>query len=278
MYTCPVCSKEFAIYFIYDLHFTKCKENNMKMVVGCGGSGGSGGGGSGSGGSGGGSGDDDGDDDGLVNSLSILSYKNKHVELSKKLDMELDMNTNIINEIKREMKQLELRICRLEKRDNKISNLRPPMNDYMNWVRSLKITEEDKENSLSDLVGTIKDILIRNNFQTCGIFYKWYCGKDMNMIKILVGKKVVGTNMIILGYKWEYMNKNELTVFVDYFWNIFKTELIDWYNKNMGGSGGSGGGGSAQIVELYNKYYKNVMLISENCILKKMKEFIVKNI
>lgn len=247
MYVCSICLKEFAISFIYNLHITKCKKNDFgdKISINKVES------------------NNDDDDDPLL----LLSYKNEYKELSMKVNNKLSNGTMLV-EIKNKLKELDLRISKLEKRNNKISNMGLPLNDYMNWIKSLEITMEDKKESFVDLIGVIKQILIRNKFKESGIFHKWYCGKDMKTVKLLIGKKVVGINMIIISYKWEYMKKSDIIALIDYFWNIFKMELINCYKEKLYCLSG-------ENKKIYDQYYKNVMLISENHIVKEIKEFII---
>jgi hypothetical protein len=239
MYKCSICSKEFAIEFIYNSHFTKCKE---KAVC-------------------------DDDDDGEVKTSSSSS--------SSSILIDSSVLSNLINK----QNELEYRISKLEKH-NRVSDLSLPLNDYMNWIKSLNITLDDKTKSFYGVINAIKNILIRNDFQHSGIFYKWQSGKKIT--KILVGKKVVGANSVILSYKWYYMTNPDIVIIVDYFLNIFKMALIDWYNEN-----------ESKIThrlcddftrddlplrKLYDKYYKNVMSVNDNTIVAELKQFILAKI
>jgi hypothetical protein len=98
-----------------------------------------------------------------------------------------------------------------------------------------------------------------------------------NTDKILIGKKVIGINLIILSYKWHYMKNADINNIIYYFWNIFKTELINWYENNKGDIINNDENDDEPIFKsLYNKYYKNVILISENIIIREIKDFIIK--
>jgi hypothetical protein len=200
--------------------------------------------------------------------FSILLYKTQYKDLLKQVNSKIDINN--LNNIKDELIKLESRIFELEKKNNKKSNLLIPKTDYMSWIKSLNITIDDIKESYIDLIGVIKNILIRNKFQLAGIFYKWNCGKKLKTVKILVSKKIIGKNGIILSYNWKYMLKNDIIDIIDYFWNIFKLDFIDWSNNiNLN---------NEKNKNLYEKYYKNIMLISENLIIKEIKNFILKKI
>ena len=92
-------------------------------------------------------------------------------------------------------------------------------------------------------------------------------------MKLLVGKKVVGDNLIILNYKWHYAKNNDISCLIDHFWDIFKMELIDWYNNNKDNCDNN-----KIFKKKYETYYKNVMLISENLIIKEIKQMIIKKL
>jgi hypothetical protein len=266
MYKCAICYKEFAIEFIYNSHITKCQETACRTNIAvC---------------------DNvlvkelspDGDDavsDDAVSDDAVCDIETS-MEKMEKGDCLLIM-ANLFNR----QKELEHRLAKLEKY-NKVSDLALPMNDYMSWIKTLNITVDDKKNSFRGVINVIKGILMRYRFQYLGIFYKWRCGKDMNKSKILVGKKVVGANMVILSYKWCYMTKADIVQIVDYFWNIFKMELNEWYMKNESKITCNNCDDFMQkelpLRDLYNKYYKNVMLISETYMLREIKEFILAKI
>lgn len=180
------------------------------------------------------------------------------------------VGVDILRDMYEKQKELELRIHKLENIDNKkhrITDLPLPINDYMLWIQSIEITVEDKMNAFYNMIGVITDLLTRNRIKYSGIFYKWKCGKTLDACKMLVGKKIAGSNGIILGYKWYYMKSNDIVQIVDYFCNIFKMELIDWYNKNENNIKNKIDNNHV----LYERYYDNVILINERLVIKEIK-------
>lgn len=278
MYICLICSKEFSIYFIYNLHFTKCKENDVKTKRR----------------------DNEKEETSLIlykeEDTSLILYKEENTSLTlykeedtsltlyKKKDIDVDflnkqnnkLTPNILNEIKIKLKEFGLGIIKFDNR-NKKSDILLPSNDYMNWIKTLDITIKDKNESFINVINVIKNILLRNKFQYSKVFYKFYCGKDNKTIKILVSKKILGINSIILSYKWEYMIQKDFIELIDYFWNIFKIELIDWYkiNKEQIINKEETINNDKNYKRMYEQYYKNVMLIYEKEIIKEIKCFII---
>ena len=306
MYICNYCFKEFSIFFIYNLHLSKCNiqlnfhnkliiqnddikniqdqddkeniqdqdykeninDNDDKENIG----------------------EDDNKEDIGYDNKEDIKDDDKEEEDIEDDDKEEDINDkeilNVINEclnlldnklfhidIKyKEMINYELlKTIKYKLKKINISKFKYflsfPTNDFMIWITSLEVTNQDKMNSFYGIIDVIQNILLRNKFYSSGVFYKYSYGKN---VKILIGKKILGTNDIILSYKWQYMNKKDIFKLINHFINIFKIEFINWYNNyylnNIN---------DININKLYNKYYKNIILVSENKIFKQIKNFII---
>jgi hypothetical protein len=213
MYLCKYCSKEFALKFIYDLHFTKCQNEGEK----------------------------------LGENLDVIEVREGEVVDEKE------------SYIEKKIKELENRIVFLEKKP-RICDLPVPTNDYMRWVRSLLIKETDKVDAFNEgSFVIIRRILKRNRIENSGVFCILSSKTGKN--RLLLGRKILGVNRVILGYCWDYVKMQDYIEIVEYFCDIFKGKFIEWCN---------GGGGDE-----YEKYYNNVMLINENIIVRQLREFIM---
>jgi hypothetical protein len=164
------------------------------------------------------------------------------------------------DDMKNRIKELERQILTLKK-PLRISDLALPTNDYMKWVVTLVVNLSDKMDAFNEgSFVVIKRIMRRNRIENSGVFCR-FIAKSGGRRRLLVGRKILGANCVILGYRWDYVKMEDYVKMVEYFCDIFKREFIMW----MGDGGGS----------QYELYYNNVMLINENVIVRQLKEFIV---
>jgi hypothetical protein len=178
----------------------------------------------------------------------------------------------IIMKLQKKQNEMEERIRKLERKTMRRADLVPPIKDYMDWIRTLTITADDRKRAFSSMCDVIRNILVRNEIHHAGIFYKWcsVTGSGGESNRVLIAKKVVGEKMMIMTYKWEYMKVEDIVNIADYFMNIFKMEFIEWYNENNDKIRYRVG----DYFTLYNQYYKNVMLINEKMVSANIKDIV----
>jgi hypothetical protein len=189
------------------------------------------------------------------------------------IDDEIQQRTMRINE-------LEMRIMLLERPRTriKLSELRPPpIGDYMDWIESLVITSRDIHFAFSngDLFDALKGVLVSGGGGV-GVLRSIDTMVSRSTVvkrKILVGRKVIGSNLVVLGYNWDYVKSSDYLAIVEYFVNKFRSELVKWYNENI-----------ERINSLdnwkmrYDNYYKNVMLSNETVLVRQLREYIMRKV
>lgn len=183
----------------------------------------------------------------------------------KKKTIDDEITNNTLKQMKEYQKELEMRISFLEKKKYRRDNITPPTNDYMDWIQGLEITEDDKNDSLSGIMFVIKTIIKRNVLKGCGA-YLILCDK------LLIGVKVLGSNKELLGYKWEYIKKQHLSLILNHFLDIFKLQFIDWHSLHADKIRSNCG----TFKEQYNTYYMNIIMYNERALLTELFNFIYK--
>jgi hypothetical protein len=181
-----------------------------------------------------------------------------------------------IEKRKMRINELEMRIMMLERPRTRIilSELKPaPVGDYMDWIESLLITRVHIQSAFVGeyLFDALKGVLVSG---VGGVFRSiQMMVSRSNVVKkrILVGRKVIGRNSVVLGYNWDYMKGSDYLAIVEYFVNYFRCELVKWYNENID-----------RINSLdnwkirYDSYYKNVMLANESVLVRQLRDYIMR--